>query len=43
VRWEMSCTGPRKCADPKCPDHSEPWLFCTELVKAIPNGPLSWP
>ena len=33
----------RKCADPKCPGHSEPWHFCTEFVKAIPNGPLSWP
>jgi hypothetical protein len=33
----------RKCADPRCPGHSEPWHFCTEFVKAIPNGPLSWP
>lgn len=33
----------RKCADPKCPGHSERWHFCTEFVKAIPNGPLTWP
>jgi hypothetical protein len=29
-----------KCADPKCPRHSNVTDFCKDFVRGIPNGPL---
>jgi hypothetical protein len=42
VHWNQQVVL-NKCANPGCPGHSESWHFCTEFVRAIPNGPLVWP
>lgn len=42
VKWNQQMVL-NKCANPGCPGHSESWHFCTDFVRAIPNGPLVWP